>query len=128
MEKLAVFAALLLLISCGGNSIENKDTGTKKANPANLAKGEQLFTVNCTQCHLAKKPFVGPALAGVESRWKNKGLLYAFVRNSAAVIKQDEYAATLYKQWNQSPMLPFPDLTDDDIQAILDYCNSPAAY
>ena len=128
MGKLALFAAFLILMSCGGNNVENKDNGTQKANAASVANGEQLFTINCTQCHLAKKPFVGPALANVEARWKNKKLLYEFVRNSADVIQRYEYAAAVYKKLNESPLLPFPDLTDDDIQAIFEYCNSPAAF
>ena len=75
------------------------------------------------QCHLPNKDFAGPALAGVEKRWKDKQLLYAYIRNSQEVIAKDKYAAELFKKWNEAVMLPFPDLTNAEIDAILEYCN-----
>ena len=63
----------------------------------------------------------GPALKGVEDRWPDKEKLYAFIRNSEEVIRNDKYARELWLEWNQTQMLPHPDLTDDDIAAILGY-------
>ncbi len=123
--KNILFAALLFLCSCGNNNADTT-TATPGGNDAGI-DGEQLFQVNCAQCHLPGKNFVGPALAGVEQRWNNNQLLYDFVRNSAEVIKRDKYAAELYAKWNESAMLPFPHLSDKEIAAILDYCNAEAA-
>ena len=72
---------------------------------------------------LLAKDFAAPALAGAEKRWENKALLYDFVRNSAAVIEKNKYAADLFEKWKQAPMLPFPQLSNEDIDAILEYCN-----
>jgi cytochrome c551/c552 len=66
----------------------------------------------------------GPALKGVEDRWPDKKKLYAFIRNSEEVIRNDKYARELWIQWNQTQMLPHPDLTDEDITAILQYIRS----
>lgn len=90
-------------------------------------EGEQLFRVKCMQCHLPARDFAAPALAGVESRWKDKALLYAFIKNSQEVIAKDKYAAGLFEKWKQAPMLPFPDLSNTEIDAILKYCNQVAA-
>lgn len=118
------FAATIFIISCGNsNSQGGANTTGVKENTTGI-DGEQLFKVHCMQCHLPDKKFVGPPLAGVEKKWKNKQLLYEFVRNSSEVIKRDKYAADLYEQWQEAPMLPFPDLTDPEIEAILDYCNT----
>ncbi len=76
---------------------------------------------------MAQKDFIGPALAGVENRWKSKALLYAFIKNSEEVIRRDTYAKELFEKWKQSPMLPFPNLTDADIDAILSYVNASSA-
>lgn len=73
------------------------------------------------------KDFAAPALAGVEKRWADKQLLYAFVKNSQDVIKKDKYAADLFEKWKQAPMLPFTDLTNAEIDAIFEYCNQVAA-
>lgn len=86
--------------------------------------GEQLFKVNCSQCHKPVGELTAPALAGVESRWKSKELLYGFIKNSEDVIARDAYAMTLYKKWNQAYMQPFSHLSNADIDAILAYCNT----
>jgi cytochrome c551/c552 len=119
-----LFAFVIILSSCGGNN--EKSTTEQKAIETGNTKGEELFKASCAQCHLPQKDFVGPSLAGVESRWENKELLYDFVRNSGEVIKRDKYAADLFEKWNNAPMLPNPQLTNEDIKAILAFCNSVA--
>jgi len=83
--------------------------------------GKKLFYAKCASCHMVNKDMTGPALKGVEDRWPDKEKLYAFIRNSEEVIRNDKYARELWLEWNQTAMLPHPDLTDDDIKAILDY-------
>lgn len=63
----------------------------------------------------------GPALKGVEGRWPDQKKLYDFIRNSEEVIRSDKYARELWLEWNQTPMLPHPDLKDEEIRSILDY-------
>lgn len=112
------------MISCGDGNSQHEAKTTDPAKNEAAIDGELLFKINCTQCHLPDKDFVGPALAGVEKKWKDKQLLFDFVRNSTEVIQKDQYAAELFEKWKQAPMLPFPQLTDEEIHAILDYCNS----
>ncbi len=108
-------------------------TSKKNANhvPATVvsakADGEQLFKLNCSQCHKPAEDFTAPSLAGIEKRWKSKALLYEFVRSSEDVIARDAYAMTLYKKWNQAYMQPFTNLSNEDIDAILAYCNAQVA-
>jgi cytochrome c1 len=59
-------------------------------------------------------------LAGLESQWPDKSELYAFIRNPAEVISRNAYARNLKERWG-SIMTSFPELTDEEIQAILDY-------
>ncbi|CAN5518204.1 hypothetical protein BH10BAC3_BH10BAC3_18330 [soil metagenome] len=66
----------------------------------------------------------GPALRGVESRWPDKEKLHAFIRNSQEIIAKDKYARELWLQFNQTVMLPHPDLTDSQISQILGYIES----
>lgn len=83
----------------------------------------ELFRVNCSQCHRPNKDFVAPALKNVRQRWSDQEKLYRFIRNSQEVIKEDAYARDLFKKWNSAYMQPFPDLTDEQITAILDYAD-----
>jgi len=75
---------------------------------------------------MVNKDMTGPALKGVEDRWPDKEKLFAFIRNSEEVIRSDKYARELWLEWNQTAMLPHPDLKDEDIQAILDYIKQVA--
>ena len=85
--------------------------------------GQALFQANCTSCHQVHKVEVGPALENVEQRWKSKGgrtEIYKWVHNPAGYMKNDAYTAGLFKQYNVV-MTSFPQLSDKDIDAILDY-------
>ncbi len=90
--------------------------------------GKQLFNQKCASCHAVDKNLVGPALKGVEERWPEKAQLYAWIRNSAAVIKSGyPRAVEVYEQYNKIQMTAFPELTDKDIDAILGYINTAGA-
>jgi cytochrome c2 len=86
--------------------------------------GKKLFYAKCASCHMVNKDLTGPALRGVEDRWPDKKKLYAFIRNSEEVIRSDKYARELWLEWNQTQMLPHPDLTDQNIGDILQYIRS----
>lgn len=123
MKLLSLFVlSIFFFISCNDDQ-QNKVSAGKEPKDI-IEEGAHLFKINCNQCHMPAKDFAAPALAGVEKRWKDKELLYEFVRNSPSVIKKDKYAAELFIKWKQAPMLPMPHLSDEDIDAIFAYCNS----
>ena len=115
---------LIFIISCNSNSVGNKNTNTDNSIAVANTNGETLFKANCASCHKPNERYVGPALQGVVSRWESKELLYAFVRNSQEVISRNAYAKKLYEEYKQSPMLPYPNLKDTDIDDILRYCQN----
>ena len=115
---------LIFIISCNSNSAGNKTTNTESSVAVANTNGENLFKANCASCHKPNERYVGPALQGVVSRWESKELLYAFVRNSQEVISRNAYAKKLYDEYKQSPMLPYPNLKDTDIDDILRYCET----
>jgi mono/diheme cytochrome c family protein len=116
--KRLVFLAMIFFTACNNSSSPSKE---EQAPETTNIDGEQLFRINCSQCHKSGQDFIGPDLKGVETRWKDKDLLYAFVRNSQEVIATDPYAKALFMKWKQAYMQPFPQLTDKDIDAILAY-------
>ena len=107
--------------------LQKKKEELKKNVDVGIANGETLFKANCASCHKPNEKYVGPALQGVLSRWESKELLYAFVRNSQEVISRNAYAKKLYDEYKQSPMLPYPNLKDQDIDDILRYCETYVA-
>ena len=71
-----------------------------------------------------KADLTGPALGGVTERWKDypKEDLYSFIRNSQKLIKNGHpRAKVLFDKWEPTIMNDFPSLTDEDIEAILEY-------
>lgn len=94
---------------------------------ADITVGKSLFNTNCAACHKLDKKMTGPALRHVENRLLNdegldKQWLYAWIRNSSAVIKSgDSYANKIYAEYNRSAMTAYPQLSDADIENILAY-------
>ena len=89
--------------------------------------GRTLFVANCASCHAVNKKLTGPALAGVESRWPDRGKIHDWVHNSTKVIQSgDPYAVSLFNEYNKTQMTAFPQLAAKDIDAILDYVKTEA--
>ena len=97
-------------------------------NAQSVEEGKQLFKDKlCATCHdrSMKKDLVGPALAGVESRWENRKELFDWIRNPQALLDaKHPYATQLFEKFNKVPMTPAPDLTDKQIESILLYIKS----
>jgi len=86
--------------------------------------GEQLFKTTCAVCHQIGNRFVGPDLMGVNDRRDEEWLL-RFIKSSQTVINSgDEYAVNRFKEFNNMIMPDQPNLSDDDIKAILGYIGS----
>ena len=88
--------------------------------------GKALFKANCAQCHnkSMKDNLTGPALAGTEERWADfpRTDLYDWIRNSQKMIADGHpRAAKLWEEGKPTVMTAFPNLSDEDIENILDY-------
>ena len=102
--------------------------GLLVTNTVTAQDGKTLFNTNCASCHQVHKNSTGPALAGVEGRWETKEKLYSWIKNSAAFLKTgDAYANKLYLEYNKTAMNQFPNLKNEEIDAILKYINSVPA-
>lgn len=102
--------------------------GILVTNTVTAQDGKTLFNTNCASCHQVHKNSTGPALAGVEGRWESKEKLYSWIKNSAAFLKTgDAYANKLYLEYNKTAMNLFPNLTNEEIDAILKYVASVPA-
>lgn len=83
--------------------------------------GETLFKANCTSCHKVHDKLVGPALAGVYDKYDTEWL-YSWIRNSQEMVNAgDPDAVKIFNEYNGSVMTAFPRLTNEDIDAVLQY-------
>ena len=126
MKNVMYLVVALLLFSCGNVSYNKSEAEAQPlANEVSMS-GEQIYKTNCAQCHMKGEGFIAPSLEGVEKRWANKQSLYDFIKNSQEVIQKNDYAKALFLKWNQTPMQPFPNLSSQEIDSILAYCNDAA--
>ena len=95
--------------------------------------GEKLFKANCAACHALDKQLVGPSLGGVVDRLKKEqnldtDWLHKWIKDNKSLRESgDKYAIEVYEKFNKTEMLPFPNLTDQDIDDILEYTTNPPA-
>lgn len=95
--------------------------------------GEKLFKANCTACHALDKQVIGPPLKGVVERVKTEGgvdkdWLHKWIKDNKALrASGDKYANEIFEKFNKTEMLPFPNLTDKDIDDILAFTTNPPA-
>ncbi len=122
--KYLLILCVVVFAACNSEGEGKKGEVEKMGTTAVNTNGETLFKANCASCHKPNEKYVGPSLQGVATRWESKELLYAFVRNSQEIISRNAYAKKLYDEYNQSPMLPYPNLADKDIDDILKYCEN----
>lgn len=86
--------------------------------------GKALFRQYCGACHAKnmKSAATGPALGGAQERWDDDEALYAWIRNSQALIAEGHpRAVELWNEYKPTVMTAYPDLTDDQIGSILEY-------
>ena len=88
--------------------------------------GAKLYRSNCSSCHDIEERLTGPPLKGARERVPQEdGWIYDWVRNSQKVIQSgDAYAVSIYKEYNETKMQAFPTLTNEDIDAILEYADN----
>lgn len=136
MKKFIPILAILFLAACGGS--DNTNSNTKTTSPSNppttqgggavdekYEQGKNLFNSKCNVCHELNRKLVGPPLAGIGQK-RSADWLHSYIRDNNAVRSSGDTAAiAIFKEYNETVMNTFPDLTDEQIDAIVYYCDTP---
>ncbi len=86
--------------------------------------GKALFNSNCASCHHPIKEATGPALQGTDQHPHGMEWVYKWVKNPSAVIASgDAHAKELVDKY-KVVMTAFPNLSNEDIDAIYAYVNA----
>ena len=86
-----------------------------------VVTGKKIFNANCAACHKLDAKLIGPALGDVADR-RSADWLKLWIKDNAALrASGDADAIAIFNEYNGSPMTAFPQLSDEDIDAILAY-------
>lgn len=100
------------------------------SNIALAQDGAALFKANCANCHKVDKNFTGPALKGWADRVPAGDWIYNWIHNPGAMVASDAYAKEMAKPYLPTIMTGFPQLSKEEIDAIMKYVDDwqpPAA-
>src|SRR5690606_38713395 len=106
-------------------------TGASVYAQGDAKKGEELFKANCAACHALNKQMVGPALGGVVERLKTEQnldieWLHKRIKDNEELRSAgDAYANEIFEKFNKTQYNTFPNLSDEDIDGILEYTTNP---
>ncbi len=79
---------------------------------------------NCASCHNPLKDATGPALKGIRAGLPGGDWIYNWVHNSASLIAAgDPEAVKIFTKYNKTAMTAFPQLSNEEIDAILKYAD-----
>lgn len=113
IARKAFLSALIIVILSFGNKLVAQN-------------GEAIFRDNCARCHSLTARLTGPPMQGIQDRVPDMDLLKAWIKNSPAVLASgNEYFTRLYEEYNRTPMPPFPQLTDAELDALVTYITTP---
>mgnify|MGYP001824143920 CR=1 FL=1 len=93
---------------------------TQEVDPK-VAAGKKLYQVHCASCHKLDKKLIGPALGDVADRRSMEWLKAWIKDNNALRASGDQDAIDIFNEYNGMPMTAFPQLSDEDIEAIIAY-------
>lgn len=83
--------------------------------------GKKIFQINCAACHKLEKKLIGPPLGNISDK-RQMPWLKSFIRDSQAMIKAgDKEAVAIYEEYQKVMMMPFPHLTDKEIEDVIHY-------
>jgi mono/diheme cytochrome c family protein len=103
----------LLIVSGDGGSDEPPEAGS----PEQIALGEQVFTQSCATCH-------GEGLRGGLAGPPLLHEMYAPDHHPDSAIRTAVARGVQPHHWEFAAMPPIPNLSDDDVEAVIAYIRS----
>jgi cytochrome c551/c552 len=83
--------------------------------------GKKVFQTNCAACHKLEKKLIGPPLGNISDK-RQIPWLKSFIKDSQAMIKAgDKDAIAIYEEYQKVLMIPFPQLSDKEIEDVIHY-------
>lgn len=123
---ISVFICLKAIYSTQKQVPEMVLIDQQKVTPTAFLKGKRLFLSKCAACHILFSNSTGPSLCNFESRgpWGERENVYQWIKNPMEFMKKDQYTRELKEGFGGVMMTAFPELTNADIDEIINYINN----
>ncbi len=97
-------------------------------NPSMAQDGEAIFKSKCAACHRVDgKKLVGPGLGNIKDK-RSQEWLISWIKDSQKLIASgDADAVAVYEEYSKIAMQGFPELSDAEIVAMLDFLQADEA-
>lgn len=112
---------MVCLYSCNSGGA-SKETSIS-TDEATIAKGQTLFTQNCSGCHGFRQNGIGPRLDGI-TQDTTAAWIRQFIKDPQKVIESGDPRALLLHKKYSTPMPSFTYLQDEGIDAIIAFLNT----
>lgn len=83
-----------------------------------VEKGEDLFNVNCTECHAIDKKIIGPSLAEITNR-RSPEWIMNMILNPTEMVEKDPIAKGLFVEYDT--VMVNKKLTESQARSILEF-------
>lgn len=126
LAGLIVFISIKTVVTSGQDETASKDILVNELlQIPTPSRGKELFIAKCASCHIIGRDFTGPSLCGFETRgpWGERENVYKWIRNPKEFMLRFEYAQDLGNSY-AGMMMSFPELTDEEIDEIINYINT----
>lgn len=124
MKRTIIYIKLLFFfanLSVFAKNAENRAILYQPIDSLSIAKGQVLFTQNCTSCHQIRTDGIGPRLSGITSV-TSPAWVKQFIKNSQDLIATgDERAIQVYLKYKKAIMPSYSHLQEAELDAIVDY-------
>lgn len=119
--KRTIIYILSFLFFANMNVFAKKEVFSQPIDSLSVAKGQALFTQNCTSCHQIRVDGIGPKLSGITTI-TSPAWVKRFIKNSQDVIAAgDERATQLFLKYKKAIMPSYSHLQEAELDAIVDY-------
>src|SRR6478735_2761498 len=85
-------SAAILLCAWSFSSCNDAPAPSDKPDPIAAARGEQIFSQQCSSCHNFNQDAIGPQLSGVAAS-SSSSWMHDFIKNPKAVIESGDIHA-----------------------------------
>ncbi|MBX2846520.1 MAG: cytochrome c [Saprospiraceae bacterium] len=137
VTKIKLFLAwcflIFLVFSCQEDSTNKSDSNFILNNSSDLnaqsidtlLQGKKLFKKSCSSCHKINSHFIAPPLNKALDKWGgDREGMYLYIRNWQEAEKKGYARAIEVQEYGPTVMNIYPNITDEELDAIFAYVMS----